>query len=417
MSWLWVVCGAGRQVGKTRVAQRLCDILPDAVYAKQGHGEKRPGKPDNFYHTEDELATFVASARQTHEHIVAESNELARAGRGEIIIFVDGIPGVTDYRADAELLRSRSHLHTGPRATLAEWQRVLRERLRSGGLHAAICDMLAEQQQFASESSPALRSVEPLRFSTEAGGAVPDPGHVIVETPLTVTIEGAGSFALMCTPCDVEALAIGFAFSEGMISSIDDLVDYSYRPEQQTIGLRIEDPQQATSRNLLASSSCDLRGGRDIERPLGGDTPVGDSLRVSASLLRDVVRQMHARQVLFARTGGAHAAGVFGANGELIAMAEDIGRHNALDKALGKCLLRGVPLESRGVALSGRISLELVAKAARAGLEILAAVSAPSSLAIEAAERCNITLCGFVRDQRATVYTHPRRLEELKRGE
>ena len=414
MSLLWVVCGAGRQVGKTRVAQRLCEILPDAVYAKQGHGEKRPGKPDNFYHAEHELAAFVAKARQMHEHIVVESNELTRAGRGEIIIFVDGIPGVTDYRADAEFLCSRSHLHTGPRATRTDWQRVLRERLPSAGLHEAICNLLADQRRFTSESSPALRGVEPLRLSTEAGGAVPDPGHVIIEAPVTVVIEDVGSFTLMCTPCDLEALVVGFAFSRGMISSMADVIDYSYRPERQAVGLRIEDPQRATRRNLLVTGTCGLSGSRNIETLLARDTPVGDSLHVSASLLRDVVQHMHARQVLFRRSGGAHGAGVFDANGELIAMAEDIGRHNALDKALGKCLLRGVPLESRGAALSGRISLELVAKAARAGLEILAAVSAPSSLAIEAAERCNITLCGFVRVERATVYTHPQRIEGLQ---
>jgi FdhD protein len=104
---------------------------------------------------------------------------------------------------------------------------------------------------------------------------------------------------------------------------------------------------------------------------------------------------------------------VFNADGELLALGEDIGRHNALDKAVGKCLMRGLPLAGRGAVLSGRVSLELVAKAARAGLEMLVAVSAPSSLAIQAAQRCNITLCGFVRGERATAYTHTHRIEGL----
>jgi FdhD protein len=151
-----------------------------------------------------------------------------------------------------------------------------------------------------------------------------------------------------------------------------------------------------------------------VERLLAGETTCADTLRVSPTVLRAVGQEMHGRQQLFSRTGGTHAAGIFNADGTLLAMAEDLGRHNALDKAIGKCLLRNLPLAGCGAMLSGRVSLELVAKALRAGLEIMAAVSAPSSVAIDAAERCNITLCGFVRGERATVYTHPRRIVGLE---
>ncbi len=99
--------------------------------------------------------------------------------------------------------------------------------------------------------------------------------------------------------------------------------------------------------------------------------------------------------------------------GQACSFAEDIGRHNALDKVIGKSLLAGQSLEQRGVMLSGRVSLELIAKTARAGIEVLAAISAPSSLAMRAAQRCNITLCCFVRGDRATVYTHPHRISDL----
>jgi FdhD protein len=119
---------------------------------------------------------------------------------------------------------------------------------------------------------------------------------------------------------------------------------------------------------------------------------------------------MHARQRFFARTGGTHAAGIFKADGEMLAIGEDIGRHNAFDKAMGQCLLRGVSTAGHAAVLSGRVSVELVAKAARAGLELVAAISAPSSLAIELAERCRITLCGFVRENRATAYAQPHRI-------
>lgn len=231
---------------------------------------------------------------------------------------------------------------------------------------------------------------------------------------MTIMVANVGSFALLCTPCNVEALAVGFAFSEGMISSIADVIDCSYRPDQHVVGLRLEaPPQTGAGRNLIVTSSCGLCGSRNIDKLLAGDATSRDTLRVPAAVLRTVVEDMRARQVLFAQTGGTHAAGIFTAEGELIVLGEDIGRHNALDKAIGKCLMRELSLAGRGVALSGRVSLELVAKAARAGIEIIAAVSAPSSLSIQAAERCNITLCGFVRGERATVYTHPRRIEGL----
>jgi FdhD protein len=260
-----------------------------------------------------------------------------------------------------------------------------------------------------------LRRVEPLRISTTGAPPVRDSGQVVVEQPLTIMVEGVGSFVLMCTPCDVEALAVGFAFSEGLISSADDIVDMSYRPEQGVLGLRLDDPRQVTAgRNLIVTSSCGLCGTRNIERLLAGDMTCGDTLRVPAAALRAAIQEMQTRQTLFARTGGTHAAAIFGSDGELTAFGEDLGRHNALDKAIGKCLLQELPLGGRGVALSGRVSLELIAKAARAGIELIAAVSAPSSLAIEAAQACGITLCAFVREDRATVYTHPHRIEGLR---
>jgi FdhD protein len=386
-----------------------------AVYGKQGHGAKKPGKPENLFHTDAELAAFINRCPETCEHVVVESNELARQGRGDIIIFIDGIPGETDYRDDVDLLRSRSHLHVGSSAPIDDWKEILRDQLGAGELRDAVCEVLAEHRRHPSRSTPAIRRVEPLRISTENGTATRDPCDVVVEQLLTVMVEGVGNFAVMCTPCDVEALAVGFVFSEGLISSIDDVVDRSYRPDQQTIALRLEQPGPGgPTRNLIVTSSCGLCGSRNVDKLLAGDTTCADTLRVSPTVLRTVAEAMRRRQHIFSGTGGTHAAGIFNADGELLAVAEDIGRHNALDKAIGKCLLRNLPSAGCGAMLSGRVSLELVAKALRAGLEIMAAVSAPSSLAIDAAERCNITLCGFVRGERATVYTHPRRIVGLE---
>jgi FdhD protein len=117
---------------------------------------------------------------------------------------------------------------------------------------------------------------------------------------------------------------------------------------------------------------------------------------------------MRGRQALYEQTGGTHAAAVFGPD---VAIAEDLGRHNALDKVIGRCLLQRQDLASCGVLLTSRLSFEMIVKAARAKFQLVCAVSAPTSLAIEIANRCGITLCGFVRENRATIFTHPNRVE------
>jgi FdhD protein len=157
-------------------------------------------------------------------------------------------------------------------------------------------------------------------------------------------------------------------------------------------------------------SAGGLSAGETREELLATLPRVGDRLRVPAETLRTASEAMRHRQVIYPQSGGTHAAGIFDAEGQVLAFAEDIGRHNALDKAVGKCLLAGRSTAGCGAALSGRVSLEMVTKCARAGLEIISAVSAPTSLACEAARRCNITLCATVRDNKATVFTHPQRI-------
>jgi FdhD protein len=192
---------------------------------------------------------------------------------------------------------------------------------------------------------------------------------------------------------------------------------FSYRPDQRVAAVRVADAAHRPARNLIVTNSCGLCGSRNIDQLLSDESVVPDGLRVRPSTLRQAVETMRKRQAIFARTGGTHAAAIFDTNGQIISFGEDIGRHNAVDKAIGRCLLDELPLRSCGLALSGRVSLELVGKAARAGIELVAAVSAPSSLAILASQRCGVTLCGFVREQRATVYTHPHRIVGLRPDE
>ena len=290
-------------------------------------------------------------------------------------------------------------------------------------MHAAQCAQATSDEgtqadpptQSSADANEAVRGVEPLRISTSGGPTIRDQCEVAVEKLLTIKVEGVDAFTLMCTPSQVKPLAVGFAFSEGMISSIDDVLEFAHETDSGVVHLRLREAVDCTvGRSLIVTSSCGLCGSRGIVKYLAGTVQSPNSLRVPGSLLQTVARAMHARQDLFARTGGTHAAGVFGGDGDLVSFGQDIGRHNALDKSVGQCLIQRLSPAGHGVVLSGRVSLELVTKAARAGIELIAAVSAPSSLAIQVAQSCNITLCGFVRADRATVYTHPHRIEGLE---
>ena len=155
---LWVICGAGRGVGKTHLAQRLCEVLPNSVYVKCGHSQRQPGKPPNFFNAEEDLAAFIEQCAGTYEHIVAESNGRARRGEGDIVIFVDGARRQTDVRSDVEVLRSQAHLWVGASASVHDWRRVLRRKLPDRGLCEAVCEVLAEQKRYLGDSELAART-------------------------------------------------------------------------------------------------------------------------------------------------------------------------------------------------------------------------------------------------------------------
>jgi len=263
--------------------------------------------------------------------------------------------------------------------------------------------------------SASIRGMNVLRMTA---GSPPEREHcrVIVEEFLTIMVEDVGTYTVMCTPCDLPALAVGFLFSEGIIATVDDISLLSHCDDDPSvIRVRLTNPpaEPDSGRTLIVATSCGMCGTRNIEEILAGLRPVGNSLRITHDFLAMIADKTHSRQVTFAQTGSAHAAGIFTANGNIVAFAEDIGRHNALDKAIGKCVLQERSADGCGVFLTGRVSSELAIKAANAGIELIAAVSAPSSMAVDVAQRCNITLCGFVRGDRATVYAHPERIADL----
>ena len=233
---------------------------------------------------------------------------------------------------------------------------------------------------------------------------------VIQERPLTLDVNGT-TYTLLRTPGTDRELAVGFLFTEGLIARLDDILLLGECPDSpDAINIKISDTRVQPRRSLLITSSCGLCGREDIQAMVDALGRVESAFQIPLAtvyLLPATVRQL---QPLFDATGGAHASALFDATGRILGVKEDVGRHNALDKLIGHALLRALPLNNLGVFLSGRTSLELITKAARARIPLLAAVGAPTATAVEAADRLGITLCGFLRDERISVYSQGGRI-------
>ena len=244
-----------------------------------------------------------------------------------------------------------------------------------------------------------------------------------VEEPLEIRLAfeedgpAAPTVVTMRTPGQDAELAAGFLFTEGIITGPDDLdalrqVGANAVEARIRSGLRLDTSR--LDRNAFVSSSCGACGKRTIaavrvasRHPIPPGTPC-----LPPEVIHGLPEKLRAGQSEFTKTGGIHASGLFDAEGRLLALREDVGRHNALDKLIGSELLAGrVPLSDRILLVSGRVSFELVQKAAMAGIPALGAVGAPSSLAVDLARECGITLLGFVRDRRFNIYTHPDRID------
>jgi FdhD protein len=233
---------------------------------------------------------------------------------------------------------------------------------------------------------------------------------VAIEEPLEIRAGGAALAVTMRTPGHDEELALGFLFGEGLIDgprAAGPTADFAANTVEVQGPLR-RDPGQ---RRFYTTSSCGVCGKGALEEVAVHSAPLTGGPQVSRGLLAGLPDRLE--QPGFALTGGLHATGLFDTEGRLLASREDVGRHNAMDKVVGRALLDGqVPLSNRILCVSGRLSFELVQKAAVAGAPILVGVGAPSSLAISLADDRGITLCGFARRGCVNVYTHPERLAD-----
>jgi FdhD protein len=239
----------------------------------------------------------------------------------------------------------------------------------------------------------------------------PERDRVAVEEPLELRVNGEAVAVTMRTPGHDEELALGFCLSEGMrplrAAAPADLAANTVEVEAE------EFDAEQVRRNFYTSSSCGVCGKGALEAVRVTAPPVESDLQVSAGVVAALPDRLRAEQAAFEATGGLHATGLFDARGELVCLREDVGRHNAMDKVIGWAFLAGrLPLADAILCVSGRLSFELVQKAAVAGCPILVAVGAPSSLAVELAQSQGLTLCGFVRDGRLTVYSVPGRIAD-----
>jgi FdhD protein len=280
--------------------------------------------------------------------------------------------------------------------------------------------------------TPALSGtlgVRILRLGLEPGAVALDRAdvddRVAVEAPLEVQLHhpGLGGEAVsfgttMRTPGDDDFLAAGLLYGESVVDSAADITAIetsTRRPNVVSVRLdaRVALQIQATPRRFSAGSSCGICGttGLDAAIARAAAMRIDSGMCVELAVVLDLPRRMRAAQARFGDTGGIHAAALFDASGALLGLAEDVGRHNAFDKLVGERLLTGgLPLANHVVLLSGRASFELVQKALRAGIGVLAAIGAPSSLAINLASAAGLTLIGFLRETHCNVYSHATRL-------
>ena len=237
---------------------------------------------------------------------------------------------------------------------------------------------------------------------------------VISEGPLNIQADGT-TYTLLRTPGADRELVVGFLFTEGLISSANDIqLLRQCEDSPDVITVSTSDVKTRPRRTLMITSSCGLCGREDIGELISSLNRVESRFQVPLASLYRVPATVRAMQPLFNATGGAHASASFDADGNVPCVMEDVGRHNALDKLIGRVLLKGGLSGDMGVFLSGRTSLEMIVKAARAGISVITAVGAPTTAAVEAADTLGITLCGFLRDKRISVYTHKGRIVGLE---
>ena len=263
------------------------------------------------------------------------------------------------------------------------------------------------------------RRVPVLNWRSGRPDAGPVDDCIAAEVPVALTYNRVSHVVMMATPSDLEDFGLGFSLTEGLIGHPSDLLATRIIPRTGGIELAMTiaeewfDRLATQRRNMAGRTGCGLCGAENIEQALRYPEPVGHTVSVHHSALQRAVEALGEHQPLQANTGATHGAAWCSLDGGVLDLREDVGRHNALDKLIGGLFRRDFDPSSGFALVSSRASYEMVYKAAAAGIELLIAVSAPTTLAVEFAERSGLTLIGFARPGRHNVYTSGHRIEEL----
>jgi FdhD protein len=271
--------------------------------------------------------------------------------------------------------------------------------------------------------NPACQAVDVVRVG--AGAGAPGRDMAAAEEPLEIRLGGFPFVVIMRTPGVDHDLVAGFLLSEQLVHAPDQIASIRHCLDEDgrhaanvlNVWLAGEASTRAAAalaerRHGTANSACGVCGRRSIDDLMDGVRRVNSALRVARAVIGLLPDRLRGAQTTFDETGGLHAAGLFDAAGNLVKVAEDVGRHNAVDKVIGSQMMKGrIPLSDRLLFVSGRTSFEIVQKAVVAGIPVVASVSAPSSLAIELAGEANVTLLGFVRNGTFNIYTNADRIE------
>lgn len=252
---------------------------------------------------------------------------------------------------------------------------------------------------------------EVLRFNGFKWGFNALRDVVAVEEIMKLHVNGRFFATLHCSPCKVEELAVGLLLTEGLIEDVKDLLEVRVSEKSIYVRLSTESPPSLTEKPILAAAFCEealpQRTLRILQRLKSTD------LKFSAEVIFKTVEILDSKATVFRASGGTHAAALINESGEVIAFAEDIGRHNAVDKVIGEAAIKGADFIRLILALTGRLSSEIVVKAAQVGVPVIVSLSAPTSMGIKIAENLGLTLIGFARGRRFNIYTLPSRIREL----
>jgi len=258
-----------------------------------------------------------------------------------------------------------------------------------------------------------VRQVDITKISLSNKSAEKITDYVAEESPLQLFINSTFWATILCTPTNLKELAVGHLLSEGIIKSIEEIVEVTEKENTCTVKLKpnvnVEDRISISRLHArVIPSAC---GSGSPYQYKGKTLNVTSNLTVDAQIVFESVNQLNFKAQVFRQTGGVHAAAIYKGDGSLIAMAEDVGRHNAVDKVIGMAALGKIDFAECFLALSGRISGDVAFKAAKVGLPIVASLSAALSSGIATAQESNLTLAGFVRGKRLNIYTSPYRIK------